>query len=101
MRLCPVRGFPLWTELVHPHKKIFKPDDAFSVGLAIPESLDPERNVGKKKVIEPALEKESGWLCQVALHSYLIYAEGTLLEEVNVLFGPPFQTMTVNSWPLV
>jgi hypothetical protein len=41
----------------------------FFAGLAIPESLDPERNVGKKKVIEPALEKETGWLCQVALRS--------------------------------
>jgi hypothetical protein len=61
--------------------KIFKPDDVFFAGLAVPESLDPERNIGKKKVIEPALEKETGWLCQVTntstLHSYVTDAEGT------------------------
>ncbi len=67
----------------------------FFAGLAVPESLDPERNVGKKKVIEPALEKETGWLCQVALHSYpyVTYAEGTFLKKSTpfavVLIGSP------------
>ena len=43
-----------------------------SAGLAVPESLDPERNVGRRRNIPPQDGGGGAWVCQVWCFSYHI-----------------------------